>query len=184
MLRRFRAHFRHQFVGYLALFIALGGTTYAATTVGAGNIKSNAIRTRHIKNGEVNPEDLNPGLLDNLRPSCPSSDLHRAGDICFEAETRPGATWLDALATCARAQRRLPTAAELALAYDHLGAPQPHEWVSGYFIDNTSPPPSSGGPAYGETLTNTASRKLNYDNWPIDSTAPEYRCVTSPTSRP
>jgi hypothetical protein len=186
MLARFRSHrpSHGTVVAYLALFVALGGTTYAAATVGAGNIKNNAVRSRHIKDGQVNREDLNPGLLDNLTPSCPSSTLHRAGDICFETDTRSGATWLEAVANCARAQMRLPTAAELALAYDHLGAPQLHEWVAGYYIDNTGTPPSGGGPAYGETLTNTASRQLNYDIRPVTSTVPEYRCVTSPTARP
>jgi hypothetical protein len=31
MLKAFQSHVRHNVVGYIALFIALGGTTYAAT---------------------------------------------------------------------------------------------------------------------------------------------------------
>ena len=57
-LARFRAHFRQQFVGYLALFVALGGTTYAAATIGARDIKDNAVRSRHIKAGQVTKADL------------------------------------------------------------------------------------------------------------------------------
>jgi hypothetical protein len=58
MLRKLRTHFRQQAVGYLALFVALGGTTYAAATIGAGDIKNDAVRSRHVKNGEVKNADL------------------------------------------------------------------------------------------------------------------------------
>ena len=40
-------------VAYVALFVALGGTGYAAATIGANDIKDDAVRTRHIKNGAV-----------------------------------------------------------------------------------------------------------------------------------
>jgi hypothetical protein len=184
VLRRLRSHFRHQLVGYLALFVALGGTTYAAATIGAGDIKTGAVRTRQIKDGEVLPEDLNQSFLQNLTPGCRLASLHRAGDICFESDTRFDATWLEAVATCARAQMRLPTAAELALVYDHLGAPQFDEWVSGYYVDNTGPPPGNGGPSYGQTLYDTSSRQLAFRIRSLYSTTPDYRCVTSPTTRP
>jgi hypothetical protein len=58
MLRKLRAHFRQQFVGYLALFVALGGTAYAAATIGPSNIKNDAVRSRHIKDREVQNQDL------------------------------------------------------------------------------------------------------------------------------
>jgi hypothetical protein len=58
VLRRLRAHFRQQLVAYLALFVALGGTTYAAATIGASNIKNDAVRSRHIKDGQVKNADL------------------------------------------------------------------------------------------------------------------------------
>jgi hypothetical protein len=46
-------------VATLALFIALGGTSYAAATIGSGNIKDNSIRSRDIHNGTIAPKDLN-----------------------------------------------------------------------------------------------------------------------------
>src|SRR5215212_7347782 len=58
MQRKLRTHFRQQFVGYLALFVALGGTTYAAATIGPSNIKNDAVLTRHIKTGAVQNPDL------------------------------------------------------------------------------------------------------------------------------
>ena len=50
-------------VAYLALFVALGGTTYAAATIGAGDIKNDAVRSRHIKNGQVKNPDLAPNSV-------------------------------------------------------------------------------------------------------------------------
>jgi hypothetical protein len=58
MLRRFRAHLRQQFVGYLALFVALSGTAYAAATIGPAQIKNDAVRSRHVKDGAVKNPDL------------------------------------------------------------------------------------------------------------------------------
>src|SRR2546421_12842696 len=50
-------------VASLALFVALGGTTYAAATIGAGDIKNDAVRSRHIKNGQVKNPDLAPNSV-------------------------------------------------------------------------------------------------------------------------
>jgi hypothetical protein len=50
-LSRLRAHFRHQFVGYLALFIALGGTGYAATKIGSAGIADNSLRSIDLRDG-------------------------------------------------------------------------------------------------------------------------------------
>jgi hypothetical protein len=45
-------------VAYLALFVALGGSAYAAATIGPSNIKNDAVRSRHIKDGAVKNPDL------------------------------------------------------------------------------------------------------------------------------
>ena len=45
-------------VSLLALFVALGGTVYAAATIGAGDIKRNAVRAKHIKSGNVKRADI------------------------------------------------------------------------------------------------------------------------------
>jgi hypothetical protein len=44
----------------LLAFVVLGGGAFAAATVGAGGIKRNAVRSKHIKNGEVKSSDLAP----------------------------------------------------------------------------------------------------------------------------
>ncbi|HKP89802.1 MAG TPA: hypothetical protein VJT75_07465 [Thermoleophilaceae bacterium] len=54
-------------VSVLALFVALGGTTYAAATIGAGDIRNDAVRSRHIDNGQVKQEDLGAGSVNSAK---------------------------------------------------------------------------------------------------------------------
>ncbi|MGB2875846.1 MAG: hypothetical protein WBB76_10280, partial [Gaiellaceae bacterium] len=58
MTRGFLRFLRGNTIALLALFIALGGTTYAATSlransVGAKQLKKNAVTNPKIKNGAV-----------------------------------------------------------------------------------------------------------------------------------
>lgn len=63
MGKRFLAHIRNQWIGVLALFIALAtGGAYAAAQIGSDDIKRNAVRSTHIKNGQVRPADLKSRL--------------------------------------------------------------------------------------------------------------------------
>jgi hypothetical protein len=60
-------HVRSNAVGYLALFVALGGTSYAATlprnSVGNKQLKTNAVTSAKIRNGGVRSQDLAPGVV-------------------------------------------------------------------------------------------------------------------------
>jgi hypothetical protein len=58
-LKRIAHHARANVVAYLALFIALGGTSaYAANTIGSGDIIDESIQTQDLKNGQVKSQDL------------------------------------------------------------------------------------------------------------------------------
>lgn len=46
---------------YAALFIALGGSAYAAAKIGADDIKDNAVRSNHIKGKQVKASDVAQG---------------------------------------------------------------------------------------------------------------------------
>jgi hypothetical protein len=58
-LSRLAGHGRRHTVGYLALFVALGGTSYAATSLSAGSVgtrqlRDQAVRTSKLADGAVN----------------------------------------------------------------------------------------------------------------------------------
>ncbi|HEX6713125.1 MAG TPA: hypothetical protein VF066_07060 [Thermoleophilaceae bacterium] len=74
-------YLRRHHVALLALFVALGGTSYAATqlpkaSVGAAQVKKNAISTSKVKNGSLRKEDFKSGQL----PSGPKGDTGDKGD--------------------------------------------------------------------------------------------------------
>jgi hypothetical protein len=57
-MNRIVSHLRGSAVAYLALFVALGGTSYAAFAVPA-----NSVGTRQIRNHSITPIKLNPGKI-------------------------------------------------------------------------------------------------------------------------
>jgi hypothetical protein len=61
-------YLRRHHVGIIALFIALGGTTYAAT-----QLPANSVGTRQIRSGAVTPAKLSPGLAAQLRDRTPNA---------------------------------------------------------------------------------------------------------------
>src|SRR3954462_12486668 len=68
MLARMQAYARRHHVALLALFVALGGTSYAAIRLPAGSVKTrqlarNAVVSSKIKDGSLQPEDFKPGAL-------------------------------------------------------------------------------------------------------------------------
>lgn len=66
-------HMRQNVVAYLALFVALGGSSYAAirlpaNSVGAKQIKNNAVRSPDVKNRSLLAADFRAGQLPVGRP--------------------------------------------------------------------------------------------------------------------
>ena len=58
-IKPFRRPSHSTAVAYLALFVALGGTgAYAAAEIGASDIEDDAVRSRHVKDGQIETEDL------------------------------------------------------------------------------------------------------------------------------
>lgn len=56
--KRVWEHVRGNAIAYLALFVALGGTgAWAAGKVGSGDIAPNAVRSKHIRDGQVKSRD-------------------------------------------------------------------------------------------------------------------------------
>jgi hypothetical protein len=68
MPRAVASHVRCNFVAYLALFVALGGTSYAAlslprNSVGSRQIRANSITSQKVKNKSLQANDFKPGQL-------------------------------------------------------------------------------------------------------------------------
>ena len=67
MLDALARHVRGNVVAYLALMVALGGTSYAATKLEAGSVgtrelKANAVNASKVKDGTLTRKDLAKGV--------------------------------------------------------------------------------------------------------------------------
>jgi hypothetical protein len=170
-------------VALIALFVSLGGTAIAAVVITSNSqVAQNTISGHHpppgkhpnIISGSVNGQDLSAKLKSSLGPHCPAG-LQRAADLCFEPSLRPAATLPDALKTCASAQRRLPSDAELALVFDHSGAPQQFQWVATHATDIADTTTYTKGSAMRED----DSRTLILSAFDATGVTWAYRCVIS-----
>lgn len=122
-------------VATLALFVALGGSSYAAlkisgkeiqkNTITGQNIKRNSLGRRQIKESSLSavPRALNAAKLDghtaeSFLVRCPQGTIPIAG-VCIETQVHPPAAYGVAVYECGRtdtqsaAGRRLPTHNEL-----------------------------------------------------------------------
>jgi hypothetical protein len=61
MFHRFTVHLRGNAVGYLALFIALGGSSYAAVRLTPGSVKSSAIAKRAVTHTKLARDSVTGG---------------------------------------------------------------------------------------------------------------------------
>jgi hypothetical protein len=186
----------------IAVFgVLAGGSAWAASKIGTNEIEpgavtakklhKNAVTTKKIKDDAVTGDKakessfgrvpdaahaddatkLDGQPASDYRLHCPG-DLDRAGDLCYEVDTRPAASYAGALKACALDQRRLPDAGELALVFDHLSAQQPYQWTVGYFTDGVPLAPVLGQTSSRDLLVTANSLPGN--------TA--FRCVTSVTN--
>ena len=74
MLGRLAAHVNRNAYGLIAIFIALGGSAYAAATIGADDIKDNAVRSKHVKDGQIKGDDLASPVDESLSGAILISD--------------------------------------------------------------------------------------------------------------
>ncbi len=55
---RLRTHLRSNIVGYVALFVALSATAWAAPKISSQDIAKNAVKAKHIKDGQVGTTEV------------------------------------------------------------------------------------------------------------------------------
>lgn len=148
----------------VAVFIALGGASYAAVavpknSVGSVQIKKNAVTGAKIKKGAVTgakiklstlgtvPSAANAQTLGGLTTTqisdasklrCPS-DMALAAGTCIETTARAAAPLPTALQICAEANRALPSMGQL-MAYEaqNYATSPPAEWIGQMYFDGSS----------------------------------------------
>jgi hypothetical protein len=122
----------------IAVFIALGGSSYAALTISGSDIRNRSIAGKKLKRNTLtgkqvresrlsrvprarNADRLNGATAASLRVRCPA-DTFPSADVCVERTTRAAASYGTAVLECAQAGtpagpgRRLPTHGELRAA--------------------------------------------------------------------
>jgi len=169
-------------ISIIALVIAASGTAAIAAVIITSNsqVAQNTISGHtppkgdhaNIIAGSLAASDLSPALRTSLKVHCPTGTL-AAGDLCYDSTERAAASFFTALKTCASAGRRLWDYGDAALVFDHLGAPQPDQWVALVYTDDLV--------TYAGTIDEDDSRSLNYDDIDlVEVPKLPYRCITSP----
>lgn len=179
----------------VAVFVALGGSSYAALTINGSSIKDRSVsgkKIRHnaITGGEIKESSLgrvnrakNSDTLDgltagDLKIKCPA-DTFPAADVCVEKTVRPAAAYSSAVNAClavgtpAGPGRRLPTHGELVAALAAVPLTAGGELTSNVY-------PSSSKPGQLDVLFVTdrvGSVGLTPDTF---DGAKAYRCVSDP----
>ncbi len=189
MRQRIRSHltYANVMVTILAFVVLGGGTAMAAfvvssnSQIGPGTVSGHSPPSGKHSNliaGSVNRTDLSAATKISFALRCPAGML-RAGDLCYETQLRHD-NWPTAIQTCAAAGRHLPDADELALVFEHLGAPQDDEWVSTWWNDASQ----NGIAEVAGIVSENDSRQLIYQGGirDIPDNRIGYRCVSSPTN--
>jgi len=94
-------------VALIALFVALGGTAYAAATIGSGQIIDELSKSQDIKNGEVKNADLGTDAVGSGKIS---DGQVKAADIANGAVTSDKLATAPAAAVFNSASEAVPTA--------------------------------------------------------------------------
>jgi hypothetical protein len=179
----------------LAVFIALGGSSYAAVTLNGRNIKHRSIPGTKLKRNSVTglevresrlgrvpwaavADELGLEATQRLLVKCPSDTFPAAG-LCVEAVSRPAAAYSAAVLTCRDIGtpqgpgRRLPTENELRAALPSTDLADGGELTASVY-------PSSRFPGELDVLyLDGATGKVGLTVNRFEGAKPD-RCVTQP----
>lgn len=179
----------------IAVFIALGGSSYAAYSISGKSLKDRSVTGRKIQHNSLTgvqiresklatvPRARNAAQLGGLtatdfKVKCPG-DTFPTADVCIERTSRPPAPYGSAVYTClqvgtpAAPGRRLPTHAELLAAFTAV-APAP----GGELTSNVYPSTSSPGQVEALFIADKAGTSGLVPDTAAGAKA--YRCVTDP----
>ena len=138
----------------LAVFVALGGSSYAALKIDGRSIERRSIPAKKIKRNSITGKEVRESRLRvpfatqagrlggftaaELRIRCPT-DTFPIADVCVERDPRAPAAYGSAVLDCARVGipatpgRRLPTQGELMVALTAVGLADGGELTSEVF---------------------------------------------------
>jgi hypothetical protein len=180
----------------LAVFIALGGSSYAAVRISGTSIKNRSIAADKLRRNSLTGREIRESRLgrvpwaavadrvgdltaDDLRMHCPL-DTFPVADVCVERTPRPATPYDSAVQNCLLAGvplgRRLPTHGELRAALAAVRLAPGGELTGNVY-------PSSTEPGEVEDLVivdQVGGVTLVPDRAPEGSR--QYRCVTEPTN--
>jgi hypothetical protein len=160
----------------VAVFIALGGSAYAAF-----HLPKDSVKSKNIVNGQVKGVDVKDNSLTgkDIKESsllvvlgCPSG-FTRTADICYEDQDRGTSSWATAVGACASDGLRLPTLPEAHLMTQDLPSPASEH-------DYWAADAAGSGEAFG------VAKESNGDSDTFTSDTnlgtADFRCVTSPSA--
>jgi hypothetical protein len=179
----------------LAVFIALGGSSYAALTINGNTIKNRSIPGKKLRHNTLTGAQIKESRLArvprakratmlggltaaDLKIKCPA-DTFPVADVCAEKTSRAAASYGSAVLTClavgtpAGPGRRLPTHGELRAA---LGAVQLAP--GGELTSDVYPSSSSPGELDVLVITDQVGSVALTPN--TGAGAKAYRCVADP----
>jgi hypothetical protein len=175
----------------MAMFVALGGSSYAAIAITGRDVKNRSLTGREFKNNSVggkaikesrlgavpNAQRLNGVTAARLLVKCPEGTFP-AGGTCIESAARPALSYGSAILTCGDADgdrtpgRRLPTYGELINAFSRVDT-APGGELTGHVYAN--------GNGVGRQVLVVTSKGGDTAVVPDDAAAPRaFRCAIDP----
>lgn len=145
----------------VAVFIALGGTSYAALTISGKNIEKRSIPAEKLKRNSITGKEVREWRLNRVRRAkhadrlggftaseltirCPD-DTFPIADVCVERAARPASSYGSAVLQClqvgtpAGPGRRLPTHGELRAALTAVPLTPGGELTSNVYPSESDP---------------------------------------------
>jgi hypothetical protein len=178
MLQRLRDRLTYANVmSTVAVFVALGGVSYAVSTLPANSVGTKQLRKHSVTSVKLSPRTVAPNAR-RLRGHaasfyvlhCRRGTLHIL-DGCYEPNERSANNYFGANESCLDVGGRLPTVGELQELHDHMTIPGPEISYDVTFINGTQEyltAPGAGG-------------NHGYAAAPLTTTMP-YRCYFAPSN--